>query len=332
MSELLRGKVAVVTGSGQGVGRAVALALAAEGAKVVTNNRKPVTVNHSDVLDEAKLSRLTPEQREWVKKELAAFSGDAETTARAIREAGGEATACFADISRFDEAERLIRTAVEAYGSVDILVNVAGSFGFSPIEKMPEEMWDRVNGVKPKGYFNTVRHAVPYMIQNGWGRIINCASPAYTGSGGIRHSEYCAANAAVVAFTTAIAEELEHYGITCNVFSPHAKTRASIDMEVFDKTVAEEDRASIHGNPPIGAYDDTPYPDTFAPFVAYLASDEAKDITGKSFFTTGGFLGLFSQAAIIQGIHKEGPWTMEDMQTRVHQQLLASRPDDSAQI
>ncbi len=140
--------------------------------------------------------------------------------------------------------ERLIQTAIDSFGRIDILVNVAGAFGFSPIEKMSEELWDKVTLVKPKGYFNTMRHAVPHMIKQKWGRIINCTSRAFLGDV-IKHTEYCAANAGVVGLTKAVAIELHKYGITCNAFSPWALTRASYELDTYSLVVDKEDRPFI---------------------------------------------------------------------------------------
>jgi 3-oxoacyl-[acyl-carrier protein] reductase len=312
MGDTLKGRVAVVTGSGQGVGRAIAMGLAAEGARVVTNNRKPGGSGPA-ILTAGQLKALDKKKGKWVEKETAAISGDAETTAKAIRDAGGEAVAFFGDISDFIVAERLIRTAVASFGKIDILVNVAGAFGFSPIERMPEDLWDRVTSVKPKGYFNTMRHAVPYMIEQRWGRIINATSKAFWGDI-IKHAEYCAANAGVVGLTMAAAIELRKHDITCNCFSPFALTRASYELDAYTDAVPEEDSQWVLGRSAFPV-EITPRPEYIAPFVCYLASDAAAKISGSIFSLGGNGIGLYSEPAIARSITKfgQGPWTMEEL-------------------
>jgi 3-oxoacyl-[acyl-carrier protein] reductase len=311
----------VVTGSGQGIGRAIAIGLAAEGARVVTNNRKPGSTGPGMISDE-QLKSLSKKKQDWFRKETRAISGDAETTARAIRDAGGEAVAFFGDISDFKAAERLIGTAVASFGKIDILVNVAGAFGFSPIEKMTEEMWDRVTTVKPKGYFNTMRHAVPYMIKQKWGRILNCTSKAFWGDI-IKHAEYCAANAGVVGLTMAAAVELRKRGITCNCFSPFALTRASYELDTYTDAVSEEDSQWVLGKSSFPV-EITPRPEYVAPFVCYLASDAAKDISGSIFNLGGNGVGMYSAPVISRSITKfgEGPWTQDELRQQAPRGLF----------
>lgn len=313
MMKYLEGKVAVVTGSGQGVGRAIAMALAEQGAAVITNNRRPGRTSDNVQLDEEKLARLTAEQRQWVHDELERYGGDSETTAAAIRERGGRAAACFADITDFDEAGHLIQTAVDTFGGVDILVNVAGAFGFSPFEKMTPELFKKVTAVKPLGYFNTCRHAVPHMLEKGWGRIINCTSRAWLGDI-IRHAEYCTANAGVVGLTRALAVEYLEQGITANAFSPFARTRASVDLAMWDKTVDEADRA-WPGETAAPTTDATPLPEELTPFICYLCTEAAKDITGSVFSLAGNSIGLYSDPEIIRNAAKPRGenWTVEEL-------------------
>lgn len=313
MAKHLEGKVAVITGSGQGVGRAIAMALAEQGACVVTNNRRPGKTSDNTQLDEVRLSKLSEQQRQWVHDELERYGGDSETTAAAIRAKGGKAVACFADITDYDEAGKLIQTAVDTFGSVDILVNVAGAFGFSPFEKMTPELFKKVTTVKPLGYFNTCRHAVPHMLEKGWGRIINCTSRAWLGDI-IRHAEYCTANAGVVGLTRALAVEYLEQGITANAFSPFARTRASVDLAMYDKTVDEADRA-WPGATSAPTAESTPLPEELTPFICYLCTEAAKKITGSVFSLAGNSIGLYSDPEIIRSAAKprgEG-WTVDEL-------------------
>ena len=322
MKKYLEGKVAVVTGSGQGVGRAIAMALAEQGAKVVTNNRKPGN-NMDSQLDEAKLAKLTEEQRQWVREELERYGGDAETTAAAIRAKGGEAVACFGDISDFDAAGKLIQTAVDTFGSVDILVNVAGGFGFSPFEKMDPALFEKVTSVKPKGYFNTCRHAVPHMLEKGWGRIINCTSRAWLGDI-IRHAEYCTANAGVVGLTRALAVEYAEKGITANAFSPFARTRASVDLAMYDKTVPADEKA-WDSDMPAPKTENTPLPEEFAPFICYLCTDYAEQINGSVFSLGGRRCAIYSDPIETNAIIRAGEgdtWSMEELIERAPGELF----------
>ncbi len=322
MSDVLKGRVAVVTGSGQGIGRAIAIAMAQQGARVVTNNRKAGSTGKAFITDKQEAS-LDKEKRDKFAKDLEAASGDAETTAKAIREMGGEAVHFFGDITDFKVAGQLIQTAIDKFGKVDILANVAGAFGFSPIEEMTEELFDRVNRVKPKGYFNTIRHAVPHMIEQKWGRIINCTSRAWLGDV-IKHAEYCTANAGVVGLTKAVAIELRKHGITCNAFSPFAKTRASYELDAYsdagDSPFVFEGPAGFKGMADI-----TPGPEYVAPFICYLASDAGKDISGSVFTVGGSTISMYSEPINSNNITKfgEGPWTMEELMQQVPRSLLA---------
>ena len=325
MADVLKDRVAVVTGSGQGIGRAIAIGLAKEGAKVITNNRCAGSTSNA-ILTDAQVESLDKEKREWFERVTGTIRGDAETTARTIIEMGGEAVPFFGDISKFDVAAELIKTAVDSFGKIDILVNVAGAFGFSRIEKMTEELWDRITLTKPKGYFNCIRHALPYMMKQKWGRIINCTSRAYLGDV-IRHAEYCAANAGVVGLTRAVAIEMREHGITCNAFSPWAKTRASYELDTYSKIVDDEDNPFIvrRPGPPVDMTKITPDPEYAVPFICYLASDAAANISGSVFSVGGNDIGMYSDPVMARNITKygEGPWTMDELIQQVPRGLLA---------
>ncbi len=313
MGEHLKGKVAIVTGSGQGVGRAVAKAFAAEGAKVITNNRTPMKekpLADGDNLNMQDYEKLSPERKEWFKKVHDENTGDAETTAEQIAEAGGEATPCFADIAKWEDAKRLVDFAVDTYGRIDIVANIAGSFGFCPFEQMTEQMWDRVTGVKPKGYFNVMRHAIPYMLEQGdGGRIINTTSRAMMGDV-FKHAEYCAANAGVVGLTRAVAIEMYDKGITCNAFGPFAKTRASYELDASGETKDFETSVIPFAVP---KYEDTPGPELFTPFLVWLASDAAAKVTGSVFTLAGNMIQWHNEPTVRSTIASPEPWTVDEV-------------------
>jgi 3-oxoacyl-[acyl-carrier protein] reductase len=317
MGELLKGRVAVVTGSGQGIGRAIALAFAEQGARVVTNNRKPGSTG-SSMVTEKQVDALAADQRDWFKQGLEEEHGDAETTARDIRALGGEATPFFGDISKIDVAEQLIKTVIDTYGRIDILCNVAGAFGFSDIEDISEELWDRVTSVKPKGYFNTMKFAVPYMKKQKFGRILNCSSPAFMG-GVLKQAEYSAANGGVIGLTRAAAIELNAFGITVNSFAPGARTRASYELEAARilKSIVVEGKEFVD-------IDDTPPPNYIAPFLVYLASDAAAGVSGSVFMLGGNFVGRFAEPFVEKRLFKEGaePWTPEVISEAAEKELF----------
>ena len=323
MGDMLKGKVAVVTGSGQGIGRAIAVGMAEEGAKVVTNNRRPGSTGHA-LLDDSILNLMSQEQKEWLHKQAEESTGDAETTAREIKKIGGEAVPFFGDVSNFEVAGELIQKAVDSFSKIDILVNVAGTFGFSAIWEMTEELWDRVTLTKPKGYFNCIRHAAPFMMKQKWGRIINCTSIAFLGDV-LKHAEYCAANAGVVGLTRAVAGELFQYGITCNAFAPYARTRASFELVAYDKAVTEAKSPWMDRKFAL-SLENTPSAEDLAPFITYLASDEAAKINGKVFNVAGSSIGLYSEPEISKTLVKYGGrWTIDELKQQVPFGLLAER-------
>jgi 3-oxoacyl-[acyl-carrier protein] reductase len=321
MGDLLKGKVAIVTGSGQGIGRGIALGLAKEGARIVTNNRKPGSTGLAILKDE-QLQALTPEYREWVLKLEKEYTGDAETTAQAIRERGGEATAFFGDVTRFEVAAGLVEKTIRTYGKIDILVNVAGTFRFSPIEEMNEETWDYVFNVKPKAYFNCIRHAVPHMLKQKWGRILNCTSKAWAGDT-LKHAHYAAANAAIVGLTRGVANELFHRGVMCNAFSPYARTRASFELAAI--SIAKSKNNPEEAARQVKTVEMTPAPEDIGPVMAYLSSELAEGISGTVFNVNGNKIGIFQDPEIRTTVSKYGSnWTIEEMKQQLPRTIFAN--------
>src|SRR4051812_4209114 len=197
---LLDGRVAVVTGSGRGIGREFALSLASEGASVVVND---VGVS----LD----GRGTDED-------------PAAQTCNDIEAAGGHAVPSYDSVSDFEAAGRIIATAVDTFGTIDILVNNAGIIRDRSLLKMTEDDYDAGIAVHQKGTFHCARHAAPIMKEKGYGRIINITSSAGL-RGNFGQSNYGAAKAALMGMTFVWAVELGKYGITVNAMAPAGFTR-----------------------------------------------------------------------------------------------------------
>ena len=291
MGDRLKGKVAVVTGSGQGIGKAIAIALAREGAKVVTNNRRPGTEG-----------------------------GDAETTAKEIMDMGGQAVPFFGSISEFDIAQKLVQTAVDSFGRLDILVNNAGADAPRMVWNMTEEDWDRCVDSFLKGSFNCIRFACGLMREQRRGRIINTTSTAWLGTVG--HCNYGAAKAGLVGLTRAVAREMGRYGVTCNAYAPTAATRFTLSDEIvagfkkrYEAGLMTKERYEELTSPPS--------PETVTPLIVYLCTDEAADINGQVFDVTGGNIAIYSEPLKKKSIVKpEGLWTVEELIDQVPRILL----------
>jgi 3-oxoacyl-[acyl-carrier protein] reductase len=273
MAGKLNGKVAIVTGSGQGIGKAVAKRLAAEGAMVVTNNRKAGTQG-----------------------------GDAATVADEIKAAGGEAVPFFGSVSDFHEAQKAIQTAVNTFGRIDIVVNNAGSDAPKMVWNMTEEDWDLSVDSFLKSSFNCIRHAAPLMREQKWGRIINTTSTAWLGTVG--HCNYGAAKAGIVGLTRAVAREMGRSGVTCNAYAPTAGTRFTLSADIkagfqkrFDSGLITKERFEELMHPPEA--------ETLAPFVVYLCTNEAGNINGQVFDVTYPNISIYSEPVKTKTITQE---------------------------
>jgi 3-oxoacyl-[acyl-carrier protein] reductase len=324
MSGILEGKVAVVTGSGQGVGRGIAILLAREGAKIVTNNRKPKSKSSAETQFRASaLGNAGPSLNAAETEAFQALSGDAESTANEIIHAGGEAVPFYGDISDYDTSGNLIQTALDTFGRIDILVNNAAGLGFGPLTSLSKEDWDYQITPKLGGAFNCMKHAVPHMAKQGYGRILNTASDAWTGIASL--SAYGAANAGLVALTKSAAKELAPAGITVNAFCPQAASPGHLSFSSTLRSMVESNGQTMKiDSARMEASEEAHGPAENLTFLAYLASADAATISGAVFSVTGnGQVALYSEPVHVSRIEKIGDaWTMDELRKQVPEILL----------
>jgi len=299
MEGSLKGKVAVVTGSGQGLGKAIAIDFAREGARVVVNDLGP-----------------------------GSGEGTAEKTVRLIRDNGGEAIALYADVGNMASCERLIRAAIDTWGTIDILVNNAGINRDRMVWNMNEEDWDAVINVILKGTFACTKFASAQMRKQKSGRIINITSQAGI-SGNSGQPNYSAAKGGVVGFTKSCALALGRSGITVNAIAPQADTRIwrsvtperAREMGVTRGLITFEEAAKIP--------DEEVYTKIFgstedvAPFVTYLAGSGSGYINGQVFFASGGRISIYAQPMQERSIYTKGRWTVNELESIVPATLMA---------
>ena len=274
----LDGRVAIVTGAGRGIGRSVAKLLASEGASVVVNDLG------------AEMDGSGQD------------AGPAQQVVAEIAEAGGKAVVNGADISDFDAAEELVKSAIDQFGRLDVLVNVAGILRDRMVFNMTETEWDDVIRVHLKGTFNTTRFASAHWRslrdENAQNRIINFTSVSGL-HGAPGQPNYAAAKMGIVGLTYSSAHSLAKYGVTVNAISPAAATR------MIDSIPSEHRRVRA------GDVDERS-PDNVAPIVAYLASERSGWITGRVIHSAGYEVSLYNNPEPISRIIGTGPWDDPD--------------------
>lgn len=247
----LRDRVAIVTGAGRGIGKAIAMLLASEGAKVVVNDIDLETMQQ--VVDE-------------------------------IKSQGPTAIALKADVVNRAEVQNLVKTTIEHFKEIHILVNNAGVTRPAPLLEITDEDWDAVLDIDLKGVFNCIQAVSSYMMQQRYGKIVNIASVAGTGTSNAGMANYAAAKAGVIQLTKVAARELGRYGINVNAIAPGVivtdMTYSHRGKEEVERFIEERKKMTVLGR--VGQ------PEDIANLVLFLASEESSFITGQVICADGG--------------------------------------------
>jgi len=270
---MMDGKVVVVTGAGRGVGRGVALLMAAEGAQVV--------VNDIGAALDGSGGEQTP----------------AQEVVDEIEAAGGEATASYDSVSDWNSAEKIIQCALDSFGRIDAVVNNAGILRDVIFHKMTESDFDAVVNVMLKGSFNVSRHAANHFRKQEAGAFVHMTSTAGL-IGAIGQANYAAAKLGIVGLSNSIARDMEKYRVRSNCLAPSGWTRmiASIptDNPAQQKRVAQRMTVKAEMN---------------APLTVFLCSDAAAEVSGQVFSVRKNELFLYSQHRPVRGVHRSEGWT-----------------------
>ena len=278
---MLDNRVAIVTGAGRGIGSEVAKLFAANGASVVVNDLGGAVDG------------------------TGGESGPADETVAEIRDAGGNAAANYTSVADYNGAETIIQQALDEYGRLDILVNVAGNLRDRMVFNMTEEEWDAVVSVHMKGTFNTTKYASIYWRANREGhyRLINFTSGSGL-HGAPGQPNYAAAKLGIVGFTYSCANALGRYGVTSNAIGPGASTRMT-------DTVPQERRSRGFDEDSEITVDPRRSPANVAVPLVYIASEASDWLNGQVIQAMGYDIGLYSQYEVIRNLSGNERWTVE---------------------
>jgi NAD(P)-dependent dehydrogenase (short-subunit alcohol dehydrogenase family) len=280
----LDGRVAIITGAGRGIGREHALLFAAEGAKVVVNDL-------GGGLDGS-----------------SAAASPAQEVVAEIKDMGGEAVANHDNIATWEGGERLIKTALDSFGELHVLVNNAGILRDRVLVNLSEEDWDSVINVHLKGHFVPTRHAATYWRERAKSghpvkaSIINTSSTSGL-LGNVGQSNYGAAKAGIAAFTVIIAEELARYGVRANAIAPAARTRMTESTPGLSDYVVKPTDAAVF---------DVWDPANISPLVATLAMEDC-EANGEVFFVQGGTVRKFQNWTMTETLEKHDRWEVAEL-------------------
>jgi NAD(P)-dependent dehydrogenase (short-subunit alcohol dehydrogenase family) len=291
------GRAYVVTGSGRGIGREIALMIAANGGSVVVND-PGVNLDGSG-----------------------SDAGPAQEVVNEITGAGGKASANMDTVATEEGGENMIKQAMDEYGRLDGVIHVAGILRDRMVFNMSEQEWDDVVAVHLTGFFNVVKPASIIMRQNRGGRIIGFSSGSGM-NGNTGQANYGAAKAGITGGVRCAARDLGRYGVTSNAICPGANTRMTQSVPEASRDLRA--RAGIQGaqrqESIVNQLRDAKY---VAPMVNYLLTDQAWNINGKCFYVSGGSVSLAHEETPFRTIAKPGKWEVDELRALVPSQLMA---------